>query len=48
MPVVPGMTQTLKQEDHKFKASLSYIVKPCLKGKILKDSIYNISFPPQI
>jgi hypothetical protein len=26
-------TKRLRQEDHKFKASLGYMVKPCLKQK---------------
>jgi hypothetical protein len=29
-PVIPGLGR-LKQEDHKFKVSLDYKVRPCLK-----------------
>lgn len=29
----------LRQEDHRFKASLSYIAKPCLKRKMNKGLV---------
>jgi hypothetical protein len=37
-PVIPALGR-LRQEDLKFKASLVYIVKPCLKNPKEKDSI---------
>jgi hypothetical protein len=35
IPVIPA-TQGVRKEDYKFKASLVYIARPCLKIKILK------------
>jgi hypothetical protein len=32
MSIIPAL-RGLKQEDHKFKVSLSYIVRPCLKKR---------------
>jgi hypothetical protein len=32
MPVIPALGR-LRHEDHDFKASLSYIVRPCLRKK---------------
>jgi hypothetical protein len=32
MPIVPALGMQ-RQEDNKFKASLGYIAKPCLKNK---------------
>jgi hypothetical protein len=34
----------LRQEDHKFEASLGYIMRPCLKKKNRKITNYNVNF----
>jgi hypothetical protein len=37
IPIIPTLESllipALRQEDHQFKASLNYIVRPCLKNK---------------
>jgi hypothetical protein len=37
MPVVPAF-QRLRQENRKFRASLSYIAKPCVKREKAKQN----------
>jgi hypothetical protein len=37
MPVIPALRR-LRQEDHKFEASLNNRVKPCLKKKKKKKT----------
>jgi hypothetical protein len=40
-PVIPALGR-LKQKNHGFKASLGYIVRPCLKKKNRISSLKNI------
>jgi hypothetical protein len=37
MPVIPALRR-LRQEDCKFKVSLAYIVRPCLKKLVQKNT----------
>jgi hypothetical protein len=38
MPVIPTLGK-LRQEEHKFKASLDHIVRPCVKKKERKKDV---------
>jgi hypothetical protein len=43
VPAIPAL-QRLRQEDHKFQASLNYTAIPCLKNKQTKGNAFNRHF----